>query len=83
MLNRLFDLSTPSMRNIELSAKSKMAAREPQNCRRGLEWGVILGYIGCFKKLSQNKFYDMSSTSLRNIEQPAKSNMATRGPKIG
>ena len=43
-LNKFFDPSTPSMRNIEPPAKSKMAARGPQNGRRGLERGPILGY---------------------------------------
>ena len=43
-LNKFFDPSTPSMRNIEPPAKSKMAAREPKNGRRGLERGLILGY---------------------------------------
>ena len=43
-LNKFFDPSTPSMRNIEPPAKSKMAARGPQNGRRGLERGPTLGY---------------------------------------
>ena len=34
-----FDSSTPSMRNIEPPAKSKMAAGGPQKGRRGLERG--------------------------------------------
>ena len=42
--NNLFDTSTPSMRNIEPRANSKMAARGPQYGRRGLESGPILGY---------------------------------------
>ena len=42
-LNKFFDASTPSMRNIEPHAKSKMANRGPQNGRRGLERGPILG----------------------------------------
>ena len=43
-LNKFFDPSTPSMRNIEPHAKSKMAARGPKNGRRGLERGPTLGY---------------------------------------
>ena len=43
-LNKFFDPSTPSMRNIEQPAKSKMAARGPKNGRRGLERGQTLGY---------------------------------------
>ena len=43
-LNKFFDPSTPSMRNIESPAKSKMAARGPKNGRRGLERGLILGF---------------------------------------
>ena len=42
-LNKFFNLSTPSLINIESPAKSKMAARGPQNGRRGLERGLILG----------------------------------------
>ena len=44
LLNNFFDPITPSMRNIEPPAKSKMAARGPQNGRRGLERGPTLGY---------------------------------------
>ena len=44
LLNKFFDPSTSSMRNIESPAKSKMAARGPQNGRQGLERGPILGY---------------------------------------
>ena len=40
----VFDPSTSSMRNIEPPAKSKMAARGPQNGPRGLERGPIPGY---------------------------------------
>ena len=43
-LIKFFDLSTPSMRNIEPPAKSKMADRGPKNGRRGLEMGLTLGY---------------------------------------
>ena len=43
-LNKFFDPSTPSMRNIESPAKSKMAARGSQNGGRGLERGLSLGY---------------------------------------
>ena len=42
--NRFFDLRTPSMRNMEPPAKSKMAARGPQNGQQGLERGPTLGY---------------------------------------
>ena len=38
-----FDLRTPSMRNMEPPAKSKMAARGPQNGRGGLEKDLTLG----------------------------------------
>ena len=44
LLNKFFDRSTPSMRNIEPPAKSKMAIRGTQNGQRGLESGPILGY---------------------------------------
>ena len=40
LLNKFFDPSTPSMRNIESPAKSKMAVRGPQNGRGGLEKGL-------------------------------------------
>ena len=43
LLNKFFDPSTPSMRNIEPPAKSNMAARGPQNYRQGLEMGLTLG----------------------------------------
>ena len=43
-MNRYFDPSTPSMRNIKSPAKSKMAARGSQDGRRGLERGLTLGY---------------------------------------
>ena len=42
-LNKFFDPSTPDFDQSEAS-KSKMAARGPQNGRRGLERGPILGY---------------------------------------
>ena len=42
-LNKFYP-STPSMRNIEPPAKFKMAARGPQNGRRGLERGQTLGF---------------------------------------
>ena len=44
LLNRFFNLRTPSMRNMEPPANSKMAAKGPQNGRRGLERGLTLGY---------------------------------------
>ena len=43
-LNKFFDPSTPSMKNIESPSKSKMVARGPQNGRRGLKIGLTLGY---------------------------------------
>ena len=52
------------MRNIEPPAKSKMAARGPQNGRRGLEMGPTLGYWP-FEQLSLNKFFDPSTPSIR------------------
>ena len=42
-LNKFFDLSTPYFDQSEAS-KYKMAARGPQNGRRGLERGLTLGY---------------------------------------
>ena len=53
--NKFFDPRTPSKRNIEPPAKSKMAARGHQNGRRGLERGAILGYSN---QLLQIKFLD-------------------------
>ena len=44
LLNKFFDPSTPSTRNIEPPAKSKMAARGQQNGRQGLQRGPILGF---------------------------------------
>ena len=48
------------MRNLELEppAKSKMAARGPKNGQRGL-------VIGRCDQLSQNKFFDQSTPSMR------------------
>ena len=46
------------MRNIEPPAKSKMAARGPQNGRRGLVFGRS-------RQLSPNKFFDPSTPSMR------------------
>ena len=43
-INRYFDPSTPSMRNVEPPAKSKIAARGRQDGQRGLERGLILGF---------------------------------------
>ena len=44
-LNRIFDVSTPCMRNVEPPAKFQMAARGPQDGQLGLERrGLILGY---------------------------------------
>ena len=39
-----FDPSTPSMRNVEPPAKSKIAAKGRQDGQRGLERGLILGF---------------------------------------
>ena len=39
-----------------------MAARGPQNGQQGLERGPTLGY---FKQLSLNKFFDLSTPSMR------------------
>ena len=52
------------MRNIEPPAKSKMAARGPQNGRRGLERGPTLGYWP-FRATFANKFFDPSTPSMR------------------
>ena len=35
------------------------------------------------RRSCQNKFFDQSAPSMRNIEPPAKSKMAARGPKNG
>ena len=40
-----------------------MAAMGPQNGQQGLEWGVPI--IGRYEKLSQNRFIDWSTPSLR------------------
>ena len=44
--------------------KIKMAARGPQNGRRGLEKSLPQGF-GRFKQLSLNKFFDPSTPSMR------------------
>ena len=44
LLNKFFDLSTPSMKNIEPPGKTKLAPRGTQNGRRGLERCPILGH---------------------------------------
>ena len=58
----LFLLSTPSMRN----SKSKMAARGSQICR----WGLIRGLLkdGCSHQLSKNKFFYLSTPSMRKVD---------------
>ena len=48
--------------NMNLSAKSKMAAKGPQNGRRGR--CLPLGF-GHSKQLSLNKFFDLSTPSMR------------------
>ena len=53
--NRFFDPSTPSMRNIEPPAKSKMAARGRQNGRLDKERGLA----------APNNFFDLSTPSMR------------------
>ena len=45
-----------------------MAARGPQNGRRGLERGPILGY-GRSRQLSLNKFLDPSTPSMRKVDE--------------
>ena len=45
-------------------ARLKMAARGPQNGRRGLEKCLPLGF-GRFKQLSLNKFFDPSTPSMK------------------
>ena len=42
--NIVLDKSTPSMRNIELPVKSKMAAKGPQNGKQGLKRRLTLDY---------------------------------------
>ena len=44
-----------------------MAARGPQNGRRGLERGLPLG-LGRSRQLSQNKFFDLSTPSIRKVD---------------
>ena len=41
------------MRKVEPSAKSKMAARGPQDCRRNLEMGLIL--VSILDSILQNQ----------------------------
>ena len=45
-------------------AKSKMSARGPQTGQRGLDW-VQLKVISPSKQLSLNKFFDLSTPSMR------------------
>ena len=49
-----------------------MAARGPQNGRRGLERGLTLGYIGRSEPLSPNKFLNPSTPSMRKIDDGEK-----------
>ena len=44
LLNMFIDLSTPSMKNIEPPAKSKMAARGPPNGAHDLQNVLALSY---------------------------------------
>ena len=52
------------MRNIEPTARSKMAARGPQNGRRGLERGPTLGYWALPSSFAK-KVFDPSTPSMR------------------
>ena len=52
------------MRNIEPPAKSKMAARGPQNGRRGLESGLPPRFLALPSTFA-NKFSDPSTPSMR------------------
>ena len=57
LLNKFFDPSTPSMRNTEPPAKSKMAD--------GVWKGVQSLIIGRSDQLLLNKFFDLSTPSIR------------------
>merc|ERR1711884_813426 len=63
-LNKFFDPSTPSLRNIESPAKSKMAARG-HKMADGIWKGVQPLVIAHFEPLSLNKFFDPSTPSMR------------------
>ena len=52
------------MRNMEPPAKSKMAAKGPQNGRQGLQRSPTLG-IGHSEQLSLNRFFDPSTPSMK------------------
>ena len=56
-LNKFFDLSTPSLRNMEPTAISKMADRI---------WKMAFPkVIGHSEQLSQNRFFDLRTPSMR------------------
>ena len=60
-----------------------MAARGPQNGRRGLESGLPLGF-GRSRKLSQNMFFDPSTPSMRKGDDREKQEKKkTEGKKRG
>ena len=59
------------MRNIEPPAKSTMAARGPQNDRRGLERGPTLGYWP-FRATFVKQLLDMSTPSMRKVDDGEK-----------
>ena len=49
----------------------------------GVWKGIFPQVIGRSEQLSQNRFIDQSTPSMRNMEPPTKSKMATRGPQNG
>ena len=72
-LNKFFDLSAPSMRNIEPPAKSEMADRV---------WKVVYPKIfGRFCHLSLNKFLDPSTPSIRKVGEGEEKKRKTRNKR--
>ena len=56
-----------------------MAARGPQNGRWGLERGLPLG----FGTLSLNEFFDLSTPSMRKVDDRGKKTGKKRGREMG
>ena len=44
-------------------------------------WGFRKGFLGCFRQLSQNKFLDSSSPSMRKVDNGGKRKGRKRGKK--
>ena len=80
-LNKIFDPSTPSMRNIEHLQNPKWPPGGPKMAD-GVWKGVQPQVIGHFEPLSQNKFFDPSTPSMRNIEHLQNPKWPPGGPKM-